>query len=95
MATIYFTDRTAKIISPANDYKFTLEEVQEIVGGYIEVIELNNGTTMFINEDGLLINLEYNSKATELVVKYSYNLFLDDEGIVGTVLVCNNNEIDF
>ena len=37
---------------PANGRDFTLEELQESVGGYIEIIDLTPKTIMIVNEDG-------------------------------------------
>ncbi len=45
----------------------TLEEAQNLVDGYVERIALKNGDVMLVNEDGLLINLEVNVEASNLV----------------------------
>lgn len=42
-------------MQPANGSDFTLEEMQAIVGGYIELVELDGSTTMVVNEEGKLI----------------------------------------
>ena len=36
-------------MQPANGSDFTLEEMQAIVGGYIELVELDGNTTMVVN----------------------------------------------
>lgn len=38
-------------MQPANGSDFTLEEMQAIVGGYIELVELDGSTTMVVNEE--------------------------------------------
>jgi len=53
--------------------KMTLEEMQDFVGGYIEEVPtLNKRLSLIINEEGLLNNLPYNYKATELVHPGTY-----------------------
>ena len=37
---------------PANGRDFTLEELQESVGGCIEIIDLTEKTILVVNEDG-------------------------------------------
>ena len=56
-------DGSKHVITPKNRKKFELEELQEIVGGYIEVIRLNNkhNQCMIVNEMGKLYNLEHNA----------------------------------
>ena len=36
------------------------------VGGNIEVLPLNNGDTLVTNQDGRMMNLNYNSEATKI-----------------------------
>ena len=37
-----------------------------MIGGNIEIVELNNGDILVINEDGKKLNLNYNSEATQI-----------------------------
>jgi hypothetical protein len=69
---------------PKNSKEFTLTELQEIVGGYIELVNLGNNQYMVVNEDGILQNLPLNHKATRL---YGHST------IVGDVLICKYNQI--
>jgi|TARA_S200002703_G_scaffold75701_1_gene65313 hypothetical protein len=48
--------------------KPTLEEVQEIVGGYVEMVHSpsNSEIQILVNEEGLLTGLPFNKEATEL-----------------------------
>ena len=55
----------------------SLKEAQEIVGGYVERINLQSGDAMLVNEEGLLQELPYNDKAS----------FLADRLVVGDVCV--------
>ena len=46
----------------------TLEEAQEIVGGYVEMVHSPNNPEIqiLVNEEGLLTGLPFNKEATEL-----------------------------
>lgn len=70
------------LVEPANGTDFTLEELQKIVGGYIQMIKTKDGRTMVINEEGKLNNLPVNSVATE---RYEHG---ESDPVVGTVLIC-------
>lgn len=48
MTEIIKTDGTRQPVQPANGSDFTLEEMQAIVGGYIELVELDGSTTMVV-----------------------------------------------
>ncbi len=63
---------------------YTLEELQAIVGGYIEIVQLGDGVVMVVDEEGRLKGYEQNLCAS----------FLAKRNIVGTVLVCDSKHID-
>lgn len=88
MAKIYRANGDVEIVEPKNGRDFQLEELQGIVGGYIECLNLNDGRLLVCNEEGKLKDLDLNVRATELVRTNGYN-----DWIVGDVLICNNNEI--
>lgn len=90
MAKIIKTDGTCQPVQPANGTDFTLEEMQTIVGGAIELVYLNDTEIMVVNEDGKMNNLDDNHTAT-LIFKENYPD--TDDYIVGDVLVCNNEQI--
>ena len=54
--TIFFFDK-----EPA------LKIIQEIINGYITILYLPDGKIMYVNEDGILLNLPLNKKATKMV----------------------------
>jgi hypothetical protein len=67
--------------------KYTLEEMQAAVGGYIEIVNLGSGHLMVLNEEGKLGGgMPRNNLATEL-----YGVPRDH--IVGNALVCRNRDI--
>ena len=66
MATIYRVDGTTETIAPAKG-TFTLEEVWEIVGGYVEIVRLKKGF-LLVDEEGTMPwkALPLNPAASEL-----------------------------
>lgn len=90
MAKIIKTDGTCQPVQPANRTDFTLEEMQAIVGGDIELVYLNDTEIMVVNEEGKIDNLDDNRAAT-LVFRKNYPD--SDDYIVGDVLVCDNEQI--
>lgn len=90
MAKIYRTNGDTETIEPKNGTDFSLEELQTIVGGYIECLHLfTDGLLLICNEEGKIINLPRNERATDLVRKCGY----DNDYIVGDVLICKTVEV--
>ena len=54
-----------KIITDSKDEP-DLESAQKFVGGYVEGIPFPNGDYLIVNEEGKLMGLEVNEKATKL-----------------------------
>ena len=52
----------------------TLAEVQDFIGGYVEVIHLVDGGQMLINENGMADGLSPNPYATVQALKAGYNV---------------------
>ena len=59
--------------------KTKLENLQEAVGGLIEIIDIEDDVCILCNEEGKLIGLEGNRK-------------LGDDILVGTFFVCGSND---
>ena len=55
-----------------------------MVGGNIEVLTFNNGDTLVTNQDGRMMNLNYNSEATKI---YQENTSVKCIDIVGQAVV--------
>lgn len=91
MARIIKTNGEIIPVDPKNGTDFQLEEMQEIVGGYIQLFYLMNdeGEVIVMNEEGKFEGLPVNDKATEL----AESLLYDGDFIVGDVLVCTNKQI--
>jgi len=86
MATQIKTTGEITEVVPANGSTWSLKELQDFVGGYIEIVRLpaSFGQVMVVNEEGLLYGLAENPIAS-LEAK---------RRIVGDVIVCDGKEID-
>lgn len=91
MTMDYIIKTDGKKIKVAPEKKtYSLEELQSIVGGYIEIVWLSQFYLMVVNEEGKLNGLPMNDKATDLL-----RLCKDTtDFIVGDVLVCEKDHID-
>lgn len=83
-ATIIRADgTTAPLI--ADKEMFSLDTLQGVVGGLIEIVRLiDPENIMVVNEEGLLLALPYNHTASVIAHRM----------IVGDVLVCNSKMIE-
>lgn len=88
MATIFKIDGKIEIIKPANGTDFSLNEMKEIVNGYIEILPIGENLLMVCNEEGKLMGLPVNENATLAVLGYG---IIDI--IAGDVLICRTDEI--
>lgn len=89
-AKIVYPDKDSEDYTPKNGTTFELEEMQEIVGGYIEIIRLNDGRIIVVNEDGLNLNLPVNIEATNILRRdHSTTQY-----IVGNSIVCDSDMIE-
>lgn len=89
MATLIKSTGEEIEISPAIGKHYRLKELQQLVGGYIETLSVATNQLMVINEEGKLLNLPINKRATEIALE---NCILD--AIVGDVLICLTTEIN-
>lgn len=88
MAILVKTSGEVTEVTPHNKENFSLKEVQEYVGGYVELFSVGDKKYLF-NEEGSLLNLDYNEKATELLSK---DCNQEVVGLVGNVLIVENNQ---
>lgn len=88
MATLIKSTGEEIEISPAAGKHYKLKELQQLVGGYIETLPVATDQLMIVNEEGKLMNLPINKRATEIAIE---NCILDV--IVGDVLICLTTEI--
>ena len=89
-AKIIYTDKEAEDYTPKNGKTFELTEMQEIVGGYVEPIRLNDGRMIIVDEDGKSKDKAVNIPATNILRRDHYTT----DYIVGTAIVCDADMID-
>ena len=88
--TVYTPENGKWLCEPKNGSTFELEELQEVVGGYIEIIRLNDGRVIIVNEEGLNLNLPVNIEATNILRRdHSTTQY-----IVGTAIVCDADMVE-
>ena len=88
MAEIIKTNGERIKVAPKNGKDFKLDELREIVNGYIEVLYLGD-KLMVLNEDGKIDELPINIEATKEYTKY----FGPSDIICGNVLLCDCHQI--
>ena len=82
--TIYKADGSSLPTEPKDPATgYELEELQKIVGGSIELVQMGDGNVMVVDEDGLMKRRPKNYNAT----------FLAGRNICGDVLVCASKAI--
>ena len=89
-AKIIYTDKEAEDYTPKNGKTFALTEMQEIIGGYVEPIRLNDGRMIIVDEDGKSKDKAVNIPATNILRRDHYTT----DYIVGTAIVCDADMID-
>ena len=86
-SVIFMASGSIKKVDPANGNDFSLEELNEIVDGYIEILHIGD-KLLVCNEEGKLQNLQYNATATRLI-----NAVGIKDYIVGNALFCDKDKI--
>lgn len=86
-SVIFMASGSIKKVDPANGKDFSLEELNEIVDGYIEILHIGD-KLLVCNEEGKLQNLQYNATATRLI-----NAVGIKDYIVGNALFCDKDKI--
>ncbi|HIB21727.1 MAG TPA: DUF3846 domain-containing protein [Rhodospirillales bacterium] len=83
MAFIINTSGDETEMTPKNGSDFELKELQDVVGGLIELVALTNGKLLIVDEEGLLKSLPINTKASMLARR----------PIVGTAIICEDHQL--
>ncbi len=89
MATVLSVDGTQASVAPRCAPSFTLEELQALVGGSIEVVALEDGRLLVLNEEGKVEGLPYNEQATAL----ARGCLFPGDFIVGIAVVVTEQEL--
>lgn len=100
-AYVFPTDQEVEVLELDASQPFTLSKLQELVGGYIEILHLHNvcfaygdinieakDAIMVLNEEGKIRNLDYNMAGTVLMRANGIADFA-----VGPVIVCSSELI--
>lgn len=87
VAQLLAIDGTRTEVRPAGEH-FTLEELQQLVGGYIEPLGLRDGRVMLIDEDGKAKRLARNPEASRLMT----GQLTPGDYIVGPALLVHRDE---
>ena len=91
MATRYNANGTIEYhVRPRHGRAFELDELQAIVGGYIEAFRITADTYLILNEDGKRLALPQNLRATALAQKSHLAPW---DVIVGDAIHCNRTEL--
>ena len=75
---------------PDRDEGYTLEELQEVVGGPIQVVNASNNRIAICHEEGKIVGLDYNALATQVVGEDS---LMAKDYMVGPVLFCQPEHV--
>lgn len=89
-AKIIYTDKEDEDYTPKNGKTFGLTEMQEIIGGYVEPIRLNDGRMIIVDEDGKSKGKAVNIPATNILRRDHFTT----DYIVGTAIVCDADMIE-
>ena len=89
MAQIIKSNGETKTVEPKNGTDFKLEELQAIVGGYIQVAYLRDDEIMVMDDEGKLKEKDLNLQAS-LRYRRDVNPY---DSVVGDVLICKTNQV--
>ena len=89
MAQIIKSNGETKTVEPKNGTDFKLEELQAIVGGYIQIAYLRDDEIMVMDEEGRLKDKDLNLRAS-LRYRRDVNPY---DSVVGDVLICKTNQV--
>lgn len=89
-AKIIYTDKEAEDYTPKNGKTFEFDELKGIVDGYIEIVRLNDGRMIIVDEDGKSKDKEVNIPATNILRRDHFTT----DYIVGTAIVCDADMVE-
>ena len=87
MAVLLLAAGGAREVKPADGHEFTVQELNNLVGGYIEAYRLADGWIV-CNEDGQRLELPPNAAASAI-----WGLLGRRGPVVGDVLICAPDEV--
>ncbi len=81
--TLITAQGLSRMVKPKNGKAYTTTELQDYVGGYIELVPLDTEWFMVVDEEGLLRERRLNKLASTLAAR----------PIVGDVLIVHSNTL--
>lgn len=85
MATLYKIDGTTKEVLPRDQKRFKIEELQKLVGGYVEQWKLHNSLRIVMDEDAKLKGRPINTEASRFFsVQAGAAVVVAGDAVVGT-----------
>ena len=89
MATFLRTSGESEVLSPLNGVNWTLNDLQTLVGGYIEVGRTLDGKFLVLDEEGKLKGKPLNIQATWMYQYGRRDPIVGDVVIIDTLLEMN------
>lgn len=89
-AKIIYTDKEAEDYTPKNGKTFGKTEMCGIVEGFIDIIRLNDGRVIIVDEEGKSKNKAVNIPATNILRRDHFTT----DYIVGTAIVCDADMVE-
>ena len=89
-AKIIYTDKEAEDYTPKNGKTFEFDELKGIVGGHFEIVRLNDGRMIIVDEEGKSKDKAVNIPATNILRRDHYTT----DYIVGTAIVCDADMVE-
>ena len=89
-AKIIYADKEAEDYTPKNGKTFKLAELQGIVDGNIDIVRLNDGRMIIVDEDGKSKDKAVNIPTTNILRRDHYTT----DYIVGTAIVCDADMVE-
>lgn len=93
MSTWIQANGTVTVVEPENGSTYNLKELNDFVGGFIEIVYLSDEQLVVLNEQDKLNDLPFNALATKLF-HATFRDYSVGDYIVGDVLVCQADEIE-
>jgi hypothetical protein len=92
MATLLRTDGSVEVLAPPNGVHWSLEELQTLVGGCIEVAHTTDGKYLVIDDEGKRKRKPLNVAATRLYRHGRRDVIVGDAVLIDTVLEMDGPE---
>lgn len=92
MATLYRADGTTEALQPSNGVNWNIAELQNLVGGYIEVARTTDGRFLVLDEEGKLKHKPLNVAATRLYQHGRHDPVVGAAVVIDTFLEMNGRD---